>query len=1417
MDSDLERLRKHECGDDKKQTSKEKRRERDRKRYAERRKREKAVVAASDQKVVNTVDESVSVASQKLIIAKRNKKDASEHKRNPEEQKRRHRLSNNASYARKKARGANDVADEFNRLLSGTEDVDYGYCKECTFSLCGDSDVVESQEGVPNSLLSSSLDERYGASNRDDVEDSNVLPSGCDVTGCESCMDCVDCCDNMDVECAVESLERESDRREEVRMNLDLNEGAFAVAGLRENSFATNKSSDGDGIEKEVNNVGGDSSFAPPNPVDSKRVALISRDVLECIMPLDDSNAMECYVLEMIKRTNDCVKRSHYSTAKLLAVRAVVAYELLRNIRGASFVTGLIEVVIDLYILTCRCFALTESLILTEFIEKIGSLQPSASALDIYRSVFRGCRVTMSEIEFTDAVRRGNLCSPNVAVSIADQMDLERFRFDENKRKKKPEVIRWHCFTASYGGCCDNCHRVRSLDMTPDSPYWFDFYALDSFDVKREKATRLRHVVNFSGSIILCTECTKFLSRRLNPGINRSWDIIWPSFFWNLLTGRDERTKSMFAGVYSPEHLWRFVPDTVRSFWRTELLFHHPVTFGFLDEQNIYNEPACFFADRTLEICEFRANISSYSFKGLLMALEPSRITGLKGKTAPTLSPTLLCPWGCSEFPTRCKFIEPSLIIQHMLPLVQLNLTPEGYSSFHLVESSRLDYIRREDEDIDYLMMNKKWAILPTVFMVSGKGMMVGVCRHHGDSSTQRRLYCHSPRKPKGMKLSAFRADQHSHVVHQPRIAKAVRKRSNNTVSTTMWFRNTYQGSDSANISLAGRFACNASHAMNMIHECLSMDRRDLRCHSHSLVREGIVHEDVVSTWMSEYQEKYTPNVVKRLKRGGSYVPTINAIQLQSDATGGNLIRVVTEDFKGKGEERCSVEVIREVKKGWCGTIYNMQVEDGDGYGVRPKKIPSINTKNTYLKGTRPDFDPDERMSMLTWVLVGTVSGCKELYRMIDQKVEYHSYRNFTGFLLTFIHVLIMKQCDTINDRRSPFQPKLMSVQNLRQMIGRSLPVGLYNRPRNMRHNDEKDYYGFGLSYMKSLFPCSQYRNLLVCESKPNNRDCKGIEVAIVISTERPDGCAHFWRMIDGKSVKFECRVLVGLESNPNRKSPLDFDGIRYVRHGGGFCNWWRQDRSDSMTVQCPPSDTDVKGADVKDPMPHLNSNMLSYISVYVRDVEFLADQYRSDIMRSVGGQNKLFCACNGETETGPFIITSVNFRERRPCRILGCRKPEKYICPKCSYTICNGCFEDIVKRGDRQTINRKGDPLQSKETEKYVLDNLTYGSESEDSEFEIESVLSGDEDDELQQNCCSVDEEEVNDIHCDVDYSVEFNGYDDDKLACGISRNDTDNVSLEEYDGVKFGLRDCVVSCFGHLTLDVRCLLISFFSVIDY
>jgi hypothetical protein len=107
-----------------------------------------------------------------------------------------------------------------------------------------------------------------------------VLPSGYDVAGDESCMDCVYCSDNMGGDYAVESRETEGDRREEVHMNFNLSENAFAVAGLCENSFAMNEASDGDGKETDVTGVGGDCSFTQSKPIDGKRMALLLRDVL---------------------------------------------------------------------------------------------------------------------------------------------------------------------------------------------------------------------------------------------------------------------------------------------------------------------------------------------------------------------------------------------------------------------------------------------------------------------------------------------------------------------------------------------------------------------------------------------------------------------------------------------------------------------------------------------------------------------------------------------------------------------------------------------------------------------------------------------------------------------------------------------------------------------------------------------------------------------------------------------------------------------------------------------------------------------------------------------------------------------------------------------------------------------------------
>jgi hypothetical protein len=80
-------------------------------------------------------------------------------------------------------------------------------------------------------------------------------------------------------------------------------------------------------------------------------------------------------------------------------------------------------------------------------------------------------------------------------------------------------------------------------------------------------------------------------------------------------------------------------------------------------------------------------------------------------------------------------------------------------------------------------------------------------------------------------------------------------------------------------------------------------------------------------------------------------------------------------------------------------------VEDFDNYGVRPKAIPKVDLNNkarTRLKN-KPD-ELDERMSMLTWAMLGVVSGCKELYRAINKKTVHHSHKNFS--VICFVKAL---------------------------------------------------------------------------------------------------------------------------------------------------------------------------------------------------------------------------------------------------------------------------------------------------------------------------------------------------------------------------------------------------------------------------
>ena len=141
----------------------------------------------------------------------------------------------------------------------------------------------------------------------------------------------------------------------------------------------------------------------------------------------------------------------------------------------------------------------------------------------------------------------------------------------------------------------------------------------------------------------------KFMHRYSRSKNSKSWKNCWPSFFWNLLIGSEEVTDTRFSIIYDPHILWRFIPDTLRGYWRRSLRSdpHHD-TYWFVGTDV---EPNSYFVDRTDKMHQFYRNVGLYTIKDTLKALGPNRVLpSLAPAVKPMMIPDVLCPWGCSEF-----------------------------------------------------------------------------------------------------------------------------------------------------------------------------------------------------------------------------------------------------------------------------------------------------------------------------------------------------------------------------------------------------------------------------------------------------------------------------------------------------------------------------------------------------------------------------------------------------------------------------------------------------------------------------------------------------------------------------------------------------------------------------------------------
>ena len=114
----------------------------------------------------------------------------------------------------------------------------------------------------------------------------------------------------------------------------------------------------------------------------------------------------------------------------------------------------------------------------------------------------------------------------------------------------------------------------------------------------------------------------------------RSFKNIWPSFVWMLLT--DENILDTYD-----DYAWRFVPMKWRHWWIDSIKENN-----LLMEHVSLNNPPAIFKDVTMDLREMISDIDDAKISVIIRTCDKHVL------------PTVLCPWGESEFLHTCGDVQ---------------------------------------------------------------------------------------------------------------------------------------------------------------------------------------------------------------------------------------------------------------------------------------------------------------------------------------------------------------------------------------------------------------------------------------------------------------------------------------------------------------------------------------------------------------------------------------------------------------------------------------------------------------------------------------------------------------------------------------------------------------------------------------
>ena len=521
---------------------------------------------------------------------------------------------------------------------------------------------------------------------------------------------------------------------------------------------------------------------------------------------------------------------------------------------------------------------------------------------------------------------------------------------------------------------CENCLRFQSQHLIniTNGLYKIKFVRRSTNQLK--KRHHFKNVKACSRSvreIWLCQECDNYLNPEMDDKIAKSSVNVWPAFICSTLL--DPKVIKVYGNT-----VWKLIPQLWRYWWLFNIKKSDPV----YNDVTLY-DPLPAIKDICIEQKEWKSDQQSLF------------LPNISSSCNKYMMPTVLCPWGCTEFIFSCGHVSLDIMFQRFLPKVNIEMMNKN-DVLKFVKYCRDDFIRFDD-DYDYLILNDEdWTVMPSVSYIPKKGMQFMVCKNHHGGTTN--AYIHPPRQPNHI-LPCKYSDQICHAVIKPRTITQMKAQKYSNCFQMHEQRGNFNGIDTCNVTQYRDFKV-LSVLLEEYESRSICGRPDINALLDQFVNEKQISPDTAECYRNTARNKTEFLNIDKLCYGSTYVPTKVAIEMQKD---NHYTKVVWDSRQDRDEQTLCMNP--------QFPFYLYPIQKGNAYGATPTLIPLLN-------------DTEKNTSML-WVLIGILSQVEEIWSLVANIKLRQS--NWHGWILTYI----AKTCLTHNNSRAckedPFKMTFMN------------------------------------------------------------------------------------------------------------------------------------------------------------------------------------------------------------------------------------------------------------------------------------------------------------------------------------------------------------------------------------------------------